>query len=102
MQRQKLPYVVLGTGDLAVEKTTDALNKVRAIGREARRTDYTQLYDGLAKRGESLVKKVQRSRPAKQAVRGSKQASRQLKGAVTSIRKAIGLEEQKTARRKAG
>jgi hypothetical protein len=38
--------------------------------------------------------KVSRSTPAKQAIAGTKQATRQLKGAATSLRKAVGREEE--------
>jgi hypothetical protein len=94
-QWRKVPYAMLGTGAMAIEKATELYGKASSLGRKARRTDPSQMYDGLAGRGEALVKRLQRSKTAKRAVDGSKQASRQLKGAVTSIRKAVGLEEQK-------
>lgn len=94
-QWKKAPYAVLGTGDLAIEKATELYGKASSIGRKARGTDAGKVYDGLAGRGEALVKRIQRSKTARRAVDGGKQASRQLKGAVTSVRKAVGLEEQK-------
>jgi hypothetical protein len=97
-QWKKAPYAVLGTGDLAIEKAAEIYGKASSIGRKAR--DVGQLYDGLAGRGEALVKRIQRSKTAKRAVDGTKQATRQVKGAVTSIRKAVGWEE-KTSTRKA-
>jgi hypothetical protein len=101
-QWKKAPYAVLGTGDLAIEKAAELYGKASSIGRKARRTDVGQLFDGLSGRGEALVKRVQRSKTAKRAVDGTKQATRQVKGAVTSIRKAVGWEEQnKTSSRKA-
>jgi hypothetical protein len=96
-QWKKAPYVVLGTGELAVEKATELYGKAYTISRRARRTDMAQMYDGLAGRGQSLVKRIQRSKTAKRAVEGTKQATRQFKGAATSIRKAVGMEEQKRA-----
>ena len=101
-QWQKAPYAVLGTGEWAIEKTAELYGKVTTIGRQARRTDIGDVYDGLAGRGEALVKRIQRSKTAKRVVEGTKQATRQFKGGVTSIRKAVGLEEQKkTSTRKA-
>jgi hypothetical protein len=101
-QWKKAPYAILGTGDWAVEKATGFYGKASTIGRKARRTDVGQLYDGLAGRGEALVQRVRRSRTAKRAVEGTKQATRQVKGAVTSVRKAVGREDQKgTSTRKA-
>jgi hypothetical protein len=101
-QWKKAPYAVLGTGELAIEKAAELYGKASSISRKARRTDVGQLYDGLAGRGQSLIKRIQRSKPAKRAVEGTKQATRQFKGAVTSIRKAVGWEEQKgTTSRKA-
>jgi hypothetical protein len=94
-QWKKVPYAMLGTGDLAIQKATELYGRASSLGRKARRTEANQVYDGLAGRGEALAKRLQRSKTAKRAVDGSKQASRQLKGAMTSIRKAVGLEEQK-------
>jgi hypothetical protein len=94
-QWKKAPFVILGTGDWAVEKAAGFYGKAYTIGRKARRTDVGQLYEGLAGRGEALMKRIERSKTAKRAVDGTKQATRQVKGAVTSVRKAVGLEEQK-------
>jgi hypothetical protein len=99
-QVKKAYYAVLGTGDLAVEKSLGLVERakdVRKIGGD----DVSEAYTGLAKRGEKVIKKVTRSKPAKRAAEGTRQASRQLKGAVTSVRKALGIEEQKTSTRKA-
>jgi hypothetical protein len=101
-QWQKAPYAVLGTGELAIEKAAEFYAKVSTLGRQARRTDLGDVYDGLAGRGQALVKRIQRSKPAKRAVEGTRQATRQFKGAVTSLRKAVGMEEEKkTSTRKA-
>jgi hypothetical protein len=102
-QWKKAPYAVLGTGELAVQKAVELYGKASTFGRKARRTDVGQVYDGLAGRGEAVVRRLRRSKTTKRAVEGTRQASRQLKGAVTSIRKAAGMEEQKkTSSRKAG
>jgi hypothetical protein len=95
---KKAPYAILGTGDLAAERAKTLLDKARSIGAP----EIVGVYEGLADRGQALTKKLQRSRPAKRAVEGTKQASRQLKGAATSLRKALGMEEQSRPTRKAG
>jgi hypothetical protein len=101
-QWKKAPYAVLGTSELVIEKTAELYGKVYTFSQKARRTDLTDVYDGLAGRGEALVKRIQRSKPAKRAVEGTRQATRQFKGAVTSIRKAVGMEEpKKSSSRKA-
>jgi hypothetical protein len=92
MQLKKAPYAALGTGQLAFEKVQSIFEKARGTSRD----DFTRAYESVARRGEQVVKSVQRSKPAKRAAEGTRQASRQLKGAATSIRKALGLEEQAT------
>ena len=99
-QVKKAYYAALGTGDLAVEKSLRLVDRAMGI-RAIDGDDVSQAYTELAKRGERVIKKVTRSKPAKRAAEGTKQASRQLKGAVTSVRKALGIEEQKTSTRKA-
>ncbi|MGH2546154.1 MAG: hypothetical protein ACRDHJ_04670 [Actinomycetota bacterium] len=94
---KKAPYAILGTGDLAAERAKTLLDKARSI----RGPEIVGVYEGLVDRGQALMKKLQRSRPAKRAVEGTKQASRQLKGAATSLRKALGMEEQTRPTRKA-
>ena len=99
-QVKKAYYAVLGTGDLAVEKTVELAGRAKDI-RNLGGDDVSQAYTELAKRGERVIRKVSRSKPAKRAAEGTKQASRQLKGAVTSVRKALGFEEQPSTSRKA-
>jgi hypothetical protein len=100
-QIKKAYYAALGTGDLAVEKSIGIVERAKDI-RQIGGDDVSQAYTELAKRGEKVIAKVTRSKPAKRAAEGTKQASRQLKGAVTSVRKALGIEEQqKTPSRKA-
>jgi hypothetical protein len=94
---KKAPFAVIGTADLAAEKTRTLVGKARDIGGP----EIVGFYEGLADRGEALVQRLQRSKTAKRAVDGTKQASRQLKGAATSVRKALGLEQQKASSRKA-
>lgn len=90
---KKAPYAILGTGDLAVEKARGVFGKAVSLTTNGR-PDVAQAYGDLADRGAAVVKRLQRSKPAKRAVEGTKQASRQLKGAATSVRKALGFEEQ--------
>jgi hypothetical protein len=99
-QVKKAYYAVLGTGDLAVEKSLGLVDRAKVV-RKIGGDDVSEAYTDLAKRGERVIKKVTRSKPAKRAAEGTRQASRQLKGAVTSVRKALGFEEQKTSTRKA-
>jgi len=94
---KKAPYAILGTGDLVAERAKTLLDKARSIGGQ----EVVGVYEGLADRGQVVMNKLQRSRPAKRAVEGTKQASRQLKGAATSLRKALGIEEQTRPTRKA-
>jgi hypothetical protein len=91
---KKAYYAVLGTGELAVEKTLDLANRARGM-RKIDGGDVSQVYTALARRGERVVRKVTRSKPARRAAEGTRQASRQLKGAATSLRKALGFEEQR-------
>jgi hypothetical protein len=94
---KKAPYAILGTGDFVAERARVLFDRARSIGGP----EFVGVYEGLADRGETLVKRIQRSGPAKRALAGTKQASRQLKGAATSVRKALGMEEQKRPARKA-
>ena len=48
----------------------------------------TKQFTDLAKRGEKLVKKVQRSGPTKRAIEQTKSARSRVKAAATSVRKA--------------
>ena len=94
---KKAPYAILGTGDFIAERAKAMFDRARSIGGP----EVVGVYEGLADRGETLVKRIQRSTPAKRAAAGTKQATRQLKGAATSVRKALGMEEQKRPTRKA-
>lgn len=96
---KKAPFAILGTGGLAVEKAKDLVGKARSV--KVGGPEISGVYEGLADRGQAMVKKLQGSEPAKRAVDGTRQASRQLKGAATSIRKALGFDEQKPETRKA-
>jgi hypothetical protein len=88
---KKAPYAILGTGDIAVERAKALFDQARKVGAP----EIVGVYEGLADRGQALLKRLQRTKPAKRAVAGTKQATRQLKGAATSVRKALGMEEEK-------
>jgi hypothetical protein len=94
---RKAPFAIIGTGDFVAERAKGLFERARSIGGP----EVVGVYEGLADRGEALVKRLQRSGPAKRAAAGTKQATRQLKGAATSVRKALGMEEQKRSSRKA-
>ena len=94
---KKAPFAILGAGDFVVERAKALFDRARSVGGP----EVVGVYEGLADRGETLAKRLRRSTPAKRAVAGTKQASRQLKGAATSVRKALGMEEQKRPSRKA-
>lgn len=94
---KKAPYAIIGTGDFAVERVKAMFDKARSVGSP----EIVGVYEGLADRGQAMLKRLQRTKPARRAVVGTKQATRQLKGAATSVRKALGVEEQKRSTRKA-
>jgi hypothetical protein len=98
MELKKAPYAALGTGQLAFEKAQALVDRARSA-RGPSTKDVGKAYDDLARRGEQLVNRIQRSRPARRASEGTRQATRQIKGAATSIRKALGLEERRTTRK---
>jgi hypothetical protein len=83
-QVKKAFHAFVGSGDLAVEKS-------RAWADQAVKTS-TRAYGDLAGRGERALNRVRRAKPARRAAEGTRQATRQLKGAYTSIRKALGAQ----------
>ncbi|MGH2724239.1 MAG: hypothetical protein ACRDI0_08215 [Actinomycetota bacterium] len=93
-QIKKAFHAVLGSGDFAVEKSKELA--------DAARRNSVRAYADLAGRGERVANRVRRTKPAKRAAEGTRQAARQVKGAYTSIRKAVGAEQPKTTTRKAG
>jgi hypothetical protein len=92
-QLKKAFHAVVGSGDLAVEKSKEMVG--------AARRGSTRTYTDLVGRGERVVNRVRRAKPAKRAAEGTRQATRQIKGAYTSIRKALGVAEPKATTRKA-
>jgi hypothetical protein len=100
-QVKKALYAALGSGDLAAERGRRLFERARSLTNDDR-PDLRAAYQDLARRGEQVARRIRRSRPARRATEGTRQASRQLKGAVTSVRKALGVEEPKPATPKAG
>jgi hypothetical protein len=98
MELKKAPYAALGTSQSAFEKVQALVDRARSV-RGPSSKDVGKAYDDLARRGEQLLNRVQRSKPARRASEGTRQASRQLKGAATSLRKALGLEDRRTTRK---
>lgn len=92
-QLTKIGYAVIGVGDLAAEKARGLVQRARALPAEGK--DAGALYGDLAARGERAYRKVVDSRPAERVRTQTRQAARQLKGAATSLRKAVGTEPQK-------
>lgn len=89
-------YALVGGGEFLVERSRELAGKASSLA-DARRKDAVKLYDDLAVRGQRLVGKLGKSQPAKRVSGNAKQAQRQIKGAVTSVRKALRMEEQKAA-----
>ncbi|HZA61059.1 MAG TPA: hypothetical protein VE754_05170 [Actinomycetota bacterium] len=87
-------YAVLGAGEFLVGKARDLGRKSGELATR-RRKEVVKWYEQMATRGEKVAGKVQRSQPAKRVADNAKQAQRQLKGAVTSVRKALGTEDTK-------
>ena len=96
-QMRKAGFVVIGLGDLTAEKVKEIVDRARKV--KVGREEIETAVGDLGTRGSKIVTKVTRSKPAKQAVEGTKQATRQLKGAATSLRKAVDLQEEQKAKK---
>jgi hypothetical protein len=92
-QLRKAFHAAVGSGDLAVEKSRAWIDGARSASGRA--------YRDLAGRGEKVIGRVRRAKPAQRVTEGTKQASRQLKGAYTSLRKALGPQPATKQTRKA-
>lgn len=97
---KKATYALVGTGELAVDKAKELAGKARSRAKEGRK-DLRSFYRDMSKRGERLMTKARRSPRAERAVEGTKKATRQLKGAATSLRKAVQPEEETPKAKKA-
>lgn len=75
-QLKRAGYAVVGSYELVYDKAKALATKATKTGRK----DLESLYGDLAKRGENVVKKISRSKPA------------------ASVKKAVGLEEEQKAK----
>jgi hypothetical protein len=96
-------YAPLGAGQLLVEKSKEFGTKARKAAQDGLQAA-TRSYREMAERGEKLVSGIRRSAYTQRAVDQTKTASRQVKAAATSIRKAAGTtaEATKAATKKIG
>ena len=115
MDFRKPFYAVMGAGEAAIETGKALVNRARGVKPEQVRQSLstsadtsrrwiTKRYASWAKRVERLTTQIRKSAPAKRAAAQTKQARRQVKGAATSIRKAVGAQADaaKTAAKKVG
>lgn len=93
-QLRKIAYAMVGAGDLAAERARGMVERARALPKEGPK-DAEAVYEDLATRGENTYKKVVRSKRAERARTQTKLAARQFKGAMTSLRKAVGAEPER-------
>ena len=78
----ELLYAVVGIGDYAAEKVSNVRKLVD-------RKSSTKLYDDLVTRGRTLSKRVGNSAATKRAVAQTSTARSHVKGAATSVGKAV-------------
>jgi hypothetical protein len=88
-------YAPLGAGQLLIEKTRELTGKAWRGARGGVET-VTRTYRDLADRGEKLASGIVRSAYTRRAVDQSKVATRQVKAAATSVRKAVGTTAEAT------
>ncbi|MFN2525277.1 MAG: hypothetical protein ABR505_03300 [Actinomycetota bacterium] len=86
---REILYAVVGAGDFTVEK-------VRGIRKVADRKTTQKFYKDLVKRGRTLYTKIGSSQPTKRAVAQTKAARAQVKGAATSIGRAVRADAKAT------
>jgi hypothetical protein len=88
-------YAPLGAGQLLIEKTRKLSGKAWQLwqsGVDAVSATYRE----MAERGEKLAAGIRRSAYTQRAVDQTSTASRQVKAAATSVRKAVGTTAQAT------
>ncbi|HWC31623.1 MAG TPA: hypothetical protein VG709_00675 [Actinomycetota bacterium] len=90
-QLKKAFYATLGWGDIAAEKSGAWVSRARELATS--REETAKSYRQLAMRGERVVKRFSKTPQAERVLGGTKQATRQIKGAYTSVRKALGAEQ---------
>jgi ElaB/YqjD/DUF883 family membrane-anchored ribosome-binding protein len=94
-------YAVLGSGDLAIDRTKQLVERIQGYLRDSRGRVGSG-YRDLVRRGERTVASVNRTPAVKRAKDQTKTARSRVKGAATSVRKALGanVEAVQTAAKK--
>jgi hypothetical protein len=82
-------YATLGTGSFAVDRTKRAAKRVQGYANDYRKWAMSN-YRDLVKRGERITRSVRQSGAVKRAKSQTDTAQAKVKGAVTSVRKALG------------
>ena len=88
-------YAPLGAGQLLIERSRKLSGAAWHLWQSGART-ISERYREMAERGEKLVSSIQRSAYTQRAVDQTRTASRQVKGAATSVRKAVDSTAQAT------
>ena len=94
-------YAALGSGSFVVDRTKRFGERVTGYASDYRKWAERN-YRDLVKRGEKITTSIKRSAAVKRAQEQTKTAQSQVKGAVTSVRKALGanVEAAQTAAKK--
>jgi hypothetical protein len=108
-------FALIGAGDAALQAGKSLVNKARGVkpqevrqrltaSADTSRRWVTKRYTVWAKRGQRLTNQVGNSVPAKRAAEQTKRARSQVKAAATTVRKAVGGQEDgaKSVAKKAG
>ena len=83
-------YAALGTGSFVVDRAKKFGDRVTGYASDYRKW-VTRNYRDLVKRGERITTSIKRSAPVKRAAGADQDGpGSQVKGAVTSVRKALG------------
>lgn len=102
-EAKKALYAALGTGSFVVDRSKRFGQRVQGYASDYRKWA-TRNYRDLVKRGERITTSVKRSAAVQRAQDQTKTAQAQVKGAVTSVRKALGanVEAAQTAAKRVG
>jgi len=94
-------YAALGTGSFVIDRTKQLGSRISDYANDYRKW-VSNNYRDLVKRGEKITTSINRSASVKRAGEQTKQAQARVKGAVTSVRKALGanVEAVQTAAKK--
>jgi len=94
-------YAALGTGSFVADRTKRFGDRVQSYASDYRKW-VSNNYRDLVKRGQRITTSIKRSAAVNRAQEQTKQAQTRVKGAVTSVRKALGanVEAVQTAAKK--